>query len=221
MIPVMSSDGFFSRLERACGSTRVRIIDLNEGEALFHQGDDPLGLLLVTIGTVDLLRWTKSGHAVKIHTARPNETFAEASIFTNACQCGAVAAEPSVVRLIPKRHVLGAFNQDSSLALSFAANLADSLMRARRLLELRAITPLKVRAHIRLGELANADGFIPEGISLVSIAAELQVTPAALYRAISALEAQGIVERPKRGNVRVTRTYRSQVDIGRNVRTLL
>lgn len=211
MIAIMSGAGFFDRLERACAPTCARVIALDTGAALFRQGDDPPGLPFLADGGVNLVRWAETGRTVRVHIARSGETFAEASLFAEACHCDAVAAAPSFVRLLPKRQVLDAFSRDLDLAQAFAAHLAGSLMRARRLLELRAITPLTERVRARLEELANATGTVPERTSLISIAADLDVTPPALYRAIAALEANGVLERPRRGRVRLLGVQCSQI----------
>lgn len=211
MIAIMSDVGFFDRLERACAPACARVVALEIGVALFRQGDDPPGLPFLADGGVNLVRWTETGRTVRIHFARSGEIFAEASLFAEACHCDAVAATPSVVRLLPKHNVLDAFSRDLDLAQAFAAHLAGSLVRARRLLELRAITPLTARVRARLEELADATGAVPERTSLISIATDLDVTPPTLYRAIAALEATGVLERPARGRVRLLGVQGSQI----------
>jgi len=199
----MSAHEFFDLLEQACQSGRARSISLESGQTLFRQGDDPPGLPFVTDGQIDLLRHTETGRSVRIHVARPGETFAEASIFAEHCHCDAVAAGPSHLRLLPKRSVLGALETHPGLGQVFSLHLAQSLMTARRLLELRAITPLTERVLARLSDLADATGALPRQMSLISIAADLDVTPPALYRTIAALEKRGLLTRPERGRVRL------------------
>lgn len=203
MIAIMSSPDVFKLLARSCLPERPRIVALDAGGALFRQGDEPPGLPRVVQGQVDLVRWTEVGRTVRVHVARPGETFAEASLYADGCHCDAVAAAPSVVHLLPRRAVLRAFRARPALAEAFTMHLAHALMDARRLLELRAVTPLTARALARLDELADADGAIPHDVSLASIAADLDVTPPALYRAIAALKAQGALSRPARGRVRL------------------
>lgn len=200
---IMSAHEFFDLLEQACQSGRARSISLESGQTLFRQGDDPPGLPFVTDGQIDLLRHTETGRSVRIHVARPGETFAEASIFAEHCHCDAVAAGPSHLRLLPKRSVLGALETHPGLGQVFSLHLAQSLMTARRLLELRAITPLTERVLARLSDLADATGALPRQMSLISIAADLDVTPPALYRTIAALEKRGLLTRPERGRVRL------------------
>lgn len=212
MITIMSSSRFFDRLEQSCDPACVRLVELEAGQSLFRQGDGPPGLPFLGDGQIDLVRWTETGRTVRIHVARRGETFAEASLFADRCHCDARAAVASIVRLLPRRNVLEAFAKDPLLAQAFAVDLAGSLMRARRLLELRAITPLTERVRVRLEELADAEGALPNQTSLTSIAADLDVTPPALYRAIAALAETGVVERPARGRVRLLEVRSDQID---------
>ncbi len=204
MIAIMSAREFFDRLEQACAPGGARSLVLAPGQTVFRQGDLPPGLPFLTEGQIDLLRHTEPGRQVRIHVARAGETFAEASIFAAHCHCDAVVAEPSRLRLLPKRLVLASFETRPDLGQVFGLHLAQSLMRARRLLELRAITPLTERALARLSDLADATGALPRDMSLMSIAADLDVTPPALYRAIATLEKRGLLSRPERGRVRLT-----------------
>ncbi|MFC3613016.1 Crp/Fnr family transcriptional regulator [Lutimaribacter marinistellae] len=204
MIVIMSAQEFLDRLEQACQSAGARSVVLEPGQSLFRQGDNPPGLPFLTDGRIDLLRHTETGRSVRIHVARAGETFAEASIFAETCHCDAIAAEASQLRLLPKRLVLEAFETQPGLGHIFSLHLAQSLMTARRLLELRAITPLTERFLARLSDLGDATGALPRDTSLISIAADLDVTPPALYRAIAALEKRGVLTRPERGWVRLT-----------------
>lgn len=201
MISIMNESDFFTEVERACGPGVARDHALEQGANLFLQGAAPLGLLRVMDGQIDLIRWTASGQDVRIHTSHAGETFAEASLYASACHCDAVAAVRSRVRQIPKRKVLAAFAADPSLGGRFAQHLAGSLMSARRLLELRAITPLTERLLTRLRDLADADGTVPDTRPLTALATDLGVTAPALYRAIADLETNGKLTRPARGRV--------------------
>ena len=202
MIVVMSGP-FFRRIEDAMPRGSVRVIELGRDQALFRQGDAPPGLPLLHGGRIAMIRWTEAGRSVRIHVAGAGETFAEASLFANACHCDAIAEAPSVVRLLPRAEVLDVFARRPDLARSMTEHLAHQLMRARRLLELRAITPLARRLLVRLEELAGPDGRLPPHVRLISVAADLGVTPPALYRALARLEAAGDLDRPARGQVRL------------------
>jgi CRP-like cAMP-binding protein len=201
MIAIMSKPAFFANIEAVCPATAAFSTCLAVGEPLFRQGDTSPGLTLVLDGQVDLMRWTSSGRAVKIHTARAGETFAEASLFARACHCDAVAAVPTQLTTIRKTSVLTALVENPDLSTALMHHLAASLMQARRLLELRATSPLTEAVLARLSELVDAQGWLPENIPLQSLATDAGVTAPALYRALAMLERNGLVERPSRGRV--------------------
>jgi CRP/FNR family transcriptional regulator len=203
MIEIMSRPTHFAAIEAACPPGAVLTTALASGETLFKQGDPSPGLSIVLEGQVALMRWTASGRAIKIHAAAPGETFAEASLFVPSCHCDALATEPSRIATIRKQNVLQALAGDPALAMGLMQHLASSLMQARRLLELRATAPLTEALLARIAELADADGRLPEGLALQSLAADAGVTPPALYRALASLERNGSIERPARGRVRL------------------
>jgi hypothetical protein len=82
---------------------------LQAGEILFHRDDRPRGLYLLERGEVRLTRSDPEGRDIILFRAQPGETFAEASLFSGAYHCDAVADVPSVVLLLPKATVLEAF----------------------------------------------------------------------------------------------------------------
>jgi CRP-like cAMP-binding protein len=205
MIVVMSSVDFFIELQARCGAAIEKQVVLQAGEALFHQGDAPLGLILVVSGELELVRWTQGGDGVRIHTAKQGHTFAEASLFAYTCHCDAVARVASEVCLLPKAEVLAALASDPNLSNRFSAYLAQSLMVTRRMLELRAMRPLGEGLIARLAEVVDADGTLPKEVALLSLADDLGVTGPALYRALAQLEKDGRVVRPERGRVQLMR----------------
>ncbi len=205
MIAIMSAIELFEALERACAPVASKTIALEAGETLFRQGTPTPGLLLVRRGRIALMRWTRAGGAVRIHAAEANETFAEAALLAEACHCDAVAEAPSELALLPRRSVLAAIERDTNVAQRLMIHLATSLTQARRLLELRATAPLTEAAAARLADLADEKGDVPTDTRMISIAADLGVTPPALYRALAALEKAGRISRPSRGRVRLSR----------------
>lgn len=142
MITIMSKPDFFRAIEAVCPATATNTILLEVGEPLFHQGDASPGLSVVLEGCVELVRWTLSGRAVRIHAAEAGETFAEASLFAPACHCDAIAIAQTRLTTIRKEDVLSAVADNPDLATGLLHHLAGNLMQARRLLELRATSPL-------------------------------------------------------------------------------
>lgn len=203
MIEIMSKFDLFTELERECDAVSVRRVTLAPQDMLFRQGDAPLGLVLVLKGQMDLIRWTAGGRSIRIHRALQNETFAEASLFVQECHCDAVAAMATELTILSRRAVLDAFAAKPDLSSRFTAYLAQSLMDARRLLEVRSLHPLSDGIMARLVELVDGNDDLPANVSLLSLAQDLDVTAPALYRALAQLEKEGRVTRPARGRVRL------------------
>ena len=86
--------------------------ELAAGDVLFTQGALASAMYAVEAGRMRLVRRTVDGHLAVLHTARANELFAEAALFSDVYHCDAVAAVPSRVRKYPKDQVLAGTNPD-------------------------------------------------------------------------------------------------------------
>ena len=170
--------------------------DLAAGEVLFRQGDRAAAIYRVESGRLRLVRRTLDDHLVILHTARPGEFFAEASLFAEAYHCDAMAAAPSRIRVYPKAKVLAALRTEPALAEAFMARLAHQLQDLRAQMELRNIRSARVRVlqYLRLRTGLRGHRIAIEG-QLQDIAAEIGMTREALYRTLAALEAEGSLTR--------------------------
>jgi CRP/FNR family transcriptional regulator, dissimilatory nitrate respiration regulator len=172
-------------------------------EVLFRQDDKPDSLFIITEGRIDLVRHCPGGATVRIHSARPIATFAEASLFSETYHCDAIARSRSAVRCFSKRAVFTALEQRPELARAFFAYLARALREARQLVELRSVSPLSERLYRRLQEHAGEDGRVPSSMTIKSIAEEIGATPEASYRSLAELERAGRVRRLGRRNLQI------------------
>jgi CRP-like cAMP-binding protein len=181
---------------------------LKAGELLFHLGDKTVGLYEVIAGRLRLMRVDRSGHEIVLYVAGEGETIAEASLFSPAYHCDAIAASDAVVRVYPKAAVLTAFAKDPKAAQAFAATLARQVMNLRTRLELRNIRSARERVRQFLALNASADGRTVELRGTVKeLANELGLTHEALYRTLAALERTGEIRRG-RGKIVLTRRRR-------------
>lgn len=169
---------------------------LAPGEHVFRQGDRATAIYKVESGRVRLIRRTVDDHLVVLHAARRGEFFAEASLFSEAYHCDAVAAAQSSVRVYPKEVVMDALRTDSVLAEAFMARLAHQLQELRARMELRNIRSARERVlqYLRLRAGLRGRSIAVEG-QLQDIAAEVGMTREALYRTLAALEAEGSITR--------------------------
>jgi CRP-like cAMP-binding protein len=188
----------------------IRLRSLAAGQSLFQQGESVGELYRLESGRVRLVRHTENGTKVVVHTARPGETFAEASAFTDAYHCDAVAETASRVAAMPKAAFHAALVRDPETSVRFARLLATQVVDLRARIELRNIRSAQERllTWLRL----RADGSPPR-VTLdgtwTDVAAEIGLTREALYRALARLEAEGRIVRMQHGVL-----LRDSVDVG-------
>ena len=169
------------------------------GEALFRAGDPALGLVVVSSGTLELVRTSHEGRRSVLHRAGPGETFAEASLVEPRHHCDGVAAAPSVVAVHPAAELRRAASANPALAWRVAAHLAARLVaeraRAERLALPRAADRLLDALHALPAEEGGARRL---GRTWKALASELDLTHEATYRALARLERAGLLRREGR-----------------------
>jgi len=181
-------------------AARLAAVDrkLKAGESLFHLGDKTSGLYEVLAGRVRMTRVDRSGRETVLYVSGAGETFAEASLFSPAYHCDAIASTDAVVRLYPKAAVLEAFAKDRKAAQAFTATLARQLMDLRTRLEQRNIRSARERLRHFLALNTGPDGHtVTLRGTVKDLAAELGLTHEALYRTLAALERAGEIRRAK------------------------
>jgi CRP-like cAMP-binding protein len=187
--------GMSDILERLSAGAGVRRC-LDGGEMLFATGEPVRSLFVVETGRLRLLRHTVHGAAVVLHVARSGEAFAEASLFSRAYHCDALAEIPSSVTAYPKRALLGALREDSEAAVTLVEHLAQQVQALRGRIELLNIRSSRDRVlgylHSRLSASATA---VELDRTWKAIASEIGLTHEAVYRALAELERDGLIER--------------------------
>lgn len=177
MIEIMSFDlqPLFDRsdcLERRCAA----------GSHLFHAGDEVTALYLVREGSVQLLRHTRRGARVSLQHAGPGDVLAEASLYSSHYHCAAQAASDVLLAGVPIAAMRATLAADTNLAELWAKHLAREVQAARLRSEIRSLRTVEERLDAWLGE--NGWKLPPKG-SWRDIAAEVGVTPEALYRELA------------------------------------
>ena len=149
----MSAADWLSSTVRAAASERR----FAAGQTLFRAGSRSSGFFEVIGGTVRLIRVDRNGREAVLQTASAGDTLAEASLFSPAYHCDAIAATDAVVRLFPKSVMLAELQRDPRLARAFAAMLARQVMTLRTRLETRNIHSARERVRHFLAVNAGAD----------------------------------------------------------------
>ena len=177
-----------ARIERA----------LEPGQSLFRLGDPTTGFYEIVRGKVRLVRVDQAGREAVLYVAAAGETIAEASLFSPAYHCDAVAITNAVVRLYPKAAVLAEFQRDPKAAEAFMAVLARQVMSLRTRVQQRDIRSARDRVRHYLAVNVGPDGrTVVLGGTVKDLAGEIGLTHEALYRTLADMTAEGEIERGK------------------------
>lgn len=168
---------------------------LAAGGALFRQGDAGIGIFRLVSGRLRLLRCTRDGTEVAMHTVRPGELFAEASLFSTHYHCDAIALEDSAVLLYPKEDLARQLAASPQTLLAFTAELAHRLQGLRSRLEIRQIRSARERVMQFLQLHCDNAGMWARDGTLKQLAEELGLTHEVLYRSLARLEDEGHITR--------------------------
>jgi CRP-like cAMP-binding protein len=197
----MSAAEWISPAVRAAARER----QLAPGQALFLSGSRSAGFYEVVSGKVRLIRVDRSGREAILQTASAGDTLAEASLFSAAYHCDAIAATDARVLMFPKSIMLAELDSDPELARAFMAMLARQVMALRMRLETRNIHSARERVRHFLTVHAGADGrTVSLSGTLKQLAADLGLTHEALYRTLARMEAAGEIKR-KHAVIRIAR----------------
>lgn len=162
------------------------------GRVLFRCGDRPASLLFIVDGQAMLQRVTVEGTSVTLQ--RTSRGFlAEASLTTNAYHCDAVCKIDSRMLAFPIKQFRDAIDRHAPTRWAWI-NLLSMQSRQQRLrIERLALHCLRDR----LKHLVFTEGTVPGSYTMTgtraALAGELNVTPAALYRTLATLSAEGII----------------------------
>jgi CRP-like cAMP-binding protein len=171
---------------------------LKAGQTLFWAGTRPAGLYEVVKGKIRLVRLDRSGREAILQLAQAGDVLAEASLFSSAYHCDAVASTDATVRLYPKSALLTELERNPKLLLAFSAMLARQVMTLRTRLEGRNIHSARDRVRHYLTVNADATGrSVTLSGTVKDLAAELGLTHEALYRTLAEMAADGEIERSK------------------------
>ena len=155
---------------------------IGAGEYLFYRGDAVRNLYLVKSGEIKLARHQQDGRVFDLHHAVGPAVFAEASVYTRRYHCDAVAVADCMLRSIPIRKFRTLLRSEAGLAETWESYLAHALQSARHRTEIMAMHTVADRLSAWLE--AN-EGQLPPRGQWKSVAAQIGVSPEALYRELA------------------------------------
>lgn len=188
----MSSDNLPSPLDKLAISSRTSR-EIAEGQTLFVQADATKGFYYLANGIIDLKRVSSSGHNITIHRARSGDTFAEASLFSDAYHCTATAFCDSKVIECERSAILQLLEEDREFSRLMISRFATQIQETRRRVELLSIRPADERVLA-----AFKDGLLMDEIS--TFAESIGLAPETVYRTLAQLNKDGRITKTSRGH---------------------
>jgi len=155
---------------------------LAQGEWLFHRGDPVHSVFLVATGCIELVRHTPDGKPAILQRAGSGAMLAEASVFSDAYHCDAIALQSSVVAELPRARFLELVNETPAFASEWMEHLARQVQSARLRSEILTLKTVSQRLD---AWLAFNDGALPRRGERSGLAKQIGVSPEALYREIA------------------------------------
>lgn len=171
----------FVEIDRFLEGLPRRDFAFRAGEVVFRLGDPIDRLHFVTGGTINLVRHHSGGAPIILQRAGPGAILAEASLYSDLYHCDALAVTAAGTWAVPKQQLVERLASNAAFGQAWARRLAHELQRARFQVEMVAMK--KVAA--RLDAWIASSGPLPPKGEWLRLAAEIGVTPEALYREIS------------------------------------
>jgi CRP-like cAMP-binding protein len=151
------------------------------GTLLFLTGDVVDRVTLVRSGSVGLRRISELGHEMLLQTARTGDVLAEASVYSSTYHCDGIALENSNTTSVPVSLFRARLNADPEAHAAWAKYLARGVQIARSKAEIRGLKTVAARVDMWL----TLNNQLPEKGQRRLLAAELGVSPEALYRELA------------------------------------
>lgn len=177
-------------------TARTDLKSLVQGEYLFQKGDAATHVYTVLDGSVRLVRYSLEGRAVSMYTARPGDSFAEASLFSPNYHCDAEAILPSTVACYDKEIILAVLHDHPEKNAALIALLCRQVRSLRALLEIHSIRSARDRIlHYLLLKADPSTMTVKISGTVKDIAQDLALAHETFYRTLAQLEKEGKIQR--------------------------
>ena len=144
-------------------------------------------MYVVLDGEVQLARRQPKGQKLILQRAKIGHILAEASLFADTYHCDGIAVMKTSVRCFARYAVLRRFETDLKFAKAWAAHLANEICTARFRAEM--LSQRTVAGRLHLWQMQN--GGLPVKGSWKQLAAEMGISPEALYRQLTSEKRDG------------------------------
>lgn len=173
MIPIMSGVIETLFMDASCKRFEYRA-----GETVFRLGAPVRFIHWVQVGAVHLVRHQADGLPLILQRATASDVVAEASAYSETYHCDACAVVETRTCAIPKTVFLERLAANRELAWAWGRRLSHEVQRARLQVEILSMRTVAAR----LDAWVEFHGSVPPRGRWTALAAEIGVSPEALYR---------------------------------------
>ena len=164
----------------------------NKGDYLFHLGNIPEYMFFIVSGEAILSRTSSHGETTTLQRCKGG-FLSEASLLTDVYHCDAIATHTGAAIALPIKAFRDALKKED-FSLKWVKLLSREIMRLRTQSERLGLKDIKSKL-IHLIETEGKQGTLQLQSDYKSLASEIGVTHEALYRAIAALEKEGLLRK--------------------------
>lgn len=168
----------------------ARVFAAPAGTVLFRAGGHPGSLYYVLEGEALMQRTTRSGAPVILQRAT-RAFLAEASLTSGRYHCDAVCRTDCALAAFPIDGIRSAIDGNREVRWAWIEMLAAQSRRQRASIERMSLKTVRERLHHLVLTEGSPAGVYPLRGTRAELAAEIGVTPEALYRALAALQVDG------------------------------
>jgi CRP-like cAMP-binding protein len=168
---------------------------LSDGEAVFQLGQRAEAIFRVIHGEVHLYRHGPDGKRILLYRAYDGDYFAEASLNATQYHCTAICARPTELQVFNAREMRSLLRKDAEFASAWISRLSSELRRQRASVERLNLKSAADRVSHYLMTEGEPSGELQLRGTLSEMAEMLGLSREALYRTLSKMQSQGILER--------------------------
>lgn len=167
------------------------------GQRLFRQGDRASNVYLVTSGRIKLVRYTIEGRMVVLQVARRGESLGDSSFLADFYSGTAIAEVESIAIAYPQPLLEEALQKYPELARDYRTRLIRKIQSFEVSLELLQIRSahLRLLQYLQYNTSPNNETVVNLDRPLQEVAAELDLAPRTISRALARLEEEGRIVR--------------------------
>ena len=159
----------------------LRYHSLAPGQVLFRHNDRIERVYRVESGQIRLVRHLPQGSELTLQRAGAGALLAEASLFNECYHCDAVTDGATTVTSVARAALIAALCDDPPRMLAWLRVLSSEVQRLRGRSEILACKTVAAR----LDAWLSLHGAKPDKLTWRAVAAELAVSPEALYRELA------------------------------------